>query len=137
MTVEPWLGDACSLVDAFRAGTISPTEALNASITAIEESGLNAFSHLDTEAARATAASADVSLPFGGVPLGVKELESVDGWPSTEASLVFKDRVAGYDSTQITRLRAAGAVLAGQTSTPCCAGMAATVRRAVWRNISR
>ncbi|HUD16744.1 MAG TPA: amidase [Acidimicrobiales bacterium] len=116
MTVEPWLGDACSLVGAFRAGTISPSEALNASITAIEESGLNAFSHLDTEAARATAASADVSLPFGGVPLGVKELESVDGWPSTEASLVFKDRVAGYDSTQITRLRAAGAVLAGQTT---------------------
>jgi aspartyl-tRNA(Asn)/glutamyl-tRNA(Gln) amidotransferase subunit A len=110
------LGDACSLVDAFRAGTISPTEALNASITAIEESGLNAFSHLDTEAARATAASADVSLPFGGVPLGVKELESVDRWPSTEASLVFKDRIADHDSTQITRLRAAGAVLAGQTT---------------------
>ncbi len=116
MTVEPWLGDACSLVDAFRAGAISPTEALDASYAAIEESGLNAFSHLDMEAARIAAASADVSLPFGGVPIGVKELEAVDGWPSTEASLVFKDRVAEYDSTQVTRLRAAGAVLAGQTT---------------------
>ena len=116
MTDEPWLGDACSLVDAFRAGTLTPTEALDASLAAIEASGLNAFSHLDADAARAAAASADVSLPFGGVPMGIKELEPVDGWPYTEASLVFKDRIAEHDSTQVTRLRAAGAVLAGQTT---------------------
>ena len=116
VTDQPWLGDACSLVDAFRAGSISPTEALDASLTAIEASGLNAFSHLDIDAAPAGAAAADVSLPFGGVPIGIKELETVDGWPYTEASLVFKDRTADHDSTQITRLRAAGAVLAGQTT---------------------
>jgi aspartyl-tRNA(Asn)/glutamyl-tRNA(Gln) amidotransferase subunit A len=50
------------------------------------------------------------------VPLGVKELEPVAGWPYTEASLVFKDRMSDHDSTQITRLRAAGAVLAAQTT---------------------
>jgi aspartyl-tRNA(Asn)/glutamyl-tRNA(Gln) amidotransferase subunit A len=116
MSDQPWLGDACSLVDAFRAGTISPGEALDASLAAIDSSDLNAFSHLDTDAARATAADADVSLPFGGLPLGIKELESVDGWPYTEASLVFKDRTSDHDSTQVTRLRAAGAVLTGQTT---------------------
>ena len=116
MTDQPWLGDACSLVEAFRAGTISPTEALDASLAAIDASELNAFSHLDTDAARATAASADVSLPFGGIPMGIKELETVNGWPYTEASLVFKDRVADHDSIQVTRLRAAGAVLAVQTT---------------------
>ena len=78
---EPWLEDACSLVDAFRAGTLSPTEALEASLAAIDSSELNAVSHLDAEAARAQAATADVSLPFGGVPIGVKELEPVEGWP--------------------------------------------------------
>ena len=103
-------------MDAFRDGTLSPVEALDASLAAIEASGLNAFSHLDIEAARDTAASADVSLPFGGVPMGIKELETVGGWPYTEASLVFADRVAAHDSTQVTRLRAAGAVLAGQTT---------------------
>jgi aspartyl-tRNA(Asn)/glutamyl-tRNA(Gln) amidotransferase subunit A len=103
-------------VDAFRDGTLSPVEALDASLAAIEASDLNAFSHLDIEAARDTAASADVSLPFGGVPMGIKELETVGGWPYTEASLVFADRVAAHDSTQVTRLRAAGAVLAGQTT---------------------
>jgi len=113
---EPWLEDACSLVDAFRAGTLSPTEALDASLAAIARSDLNAFSHVDADAARAQAAAADVSLPFGGVPIGVKELEQVAGWPFTEASLVFADRVATVDSTHVTRLRAAGAVLAGQTT---------------------
>ena len=116
MSDQPWLGDACSLVDAFRDRTISPVEALESSLAAIGASGLNAFSHLDVEAARASAASADVTLPFGGVPVGIKELETVEGWPYTEASLVFRDRVAERDATQVTRLRAAGAVLAGQTT---------------------
>jgi aspartyl-tRNA(Asn)/glutamyl-tRNA(Gln) amidotransferase subunit A len=113
---SPWLDDACSLVDAFRAGTISPTEALEGSVAAIEASGLNAFCHLDLDAARERAATADVSLPFGGVPMGIKELEQVDGWPYTEASLVFADRMGTFDTTQVTRLRGAGAVLVGQTT---------------------
>jgi Asp-tRNA(Asn)/Glu-tRNA(Gln) amidotransferase A subunit family amidase len=116
VTDGPWFGDACSLVEAFRAGTLSPLEALDATLAAIDRSELSAFSHLDTEAARAAASAADVSLPFGGVPVGIKELETVDGWPYTEASLVFKDRIADHDSTQVTRLRAAGAVLAAQTT---------------------
>ena len=78
----PWTGDACSLVEAFRAGTLSPREALDACVEAIEGSPLNPFSHLDFERARADADRADVSLPFGGVPFGVKELEQVAGWPA-------------------------------------------------------
>ncbi|HEX4219443.1 MAG TPA: amidase, partial [Acidimicrobiales bacterium] len=116
MTAKPWADDACSLVDAFRAGTITPAEALELSLAAIEGSELNAFSHVDAEPARAAEAAADVSLPFGGVPVGVKELETVDGWPYTEASLVFKDRVADHDTTQVARLRQAGAILIGQTT---------------------
>jgi aspartyl-tRNA(Asn)/glutamyl-tRNA(Gln) amidotransferase subunit A len=116
MKSEPWLGDACALVEAFRAGALSPTEALDASLAAMEASPLNAFSFVDAEAARASAATADISLPFGGVPIAVKELESVVGWPYTEASLVFRDRTATYDSTQVARLRAAGAVIAAQTT---------------------
>ena len=116
MTSEPWLQDACSLVDAFRAGVLSPLEALDASLAAIDESSLNAFCHLDADAARAAAASADLSLAFGGVPVAIKELEPVRGWPYTQASLVFADQVADVDSTQVARLRAAGSVLCGQTT---------------------
>ena len=118
MPDQPWQADACSLVDAFRSGSISPAEALEASLAAIDASQLNAFTHLDPDAARARAADADVSLPFGGVPMGIKELETVNGWPYTEASVVFKDRVADHDTTQVARLREAGAVLVAQTAAP-------------------
>ena len=77
---------------------------------------LNAFSHTDFERARETARRADVSLPFGGVPFGVKELEHVESWPYTDASMIFKDRMSAYDQTSIVRLRTTGAVLAAQTT---------------------
>ena len=49
MTDAPWLGDACSLVEAFRAGDRSPLEELEATLAAIDASELNAFVHLDEE----------------------------------------------------------------------------------------
>ena len=116
MADNPWLGDACSLVDAFRAKELSPVEALDASLAAIEKSKINAFSYVAADEARAAAAKADVSLPFGGVPIGVKELQRVKGWPFTEASLLFKDDKADVDGTEVVRLRQAGAVLAGLTT---------------------
>ena len=58
-----------------------------------------------------------MSQPFGGVPIGIKELDNVEGWPATEASLVFEDRIATYTSTMVERLvRAGGADLVGQTT---------------------
>ena len=114
--ITPWMDDACSLVDAFRAKTISPLEALDTSIEAIEKSPLNAFSHTDFDRAREAARSADVSLPFGGVPWGVKELERVKDWPYSEASMLFADRVSDHDATSLARLRRTGAVLAAQTT---------------------
>ncbi len=129
MTQEPWLLDACSLVDAFRAGTLSPTEALEGSLAAIASSDLNAVCFVDEEQARESAASADVQLPFGGVPMGVKELDPVRGWPLTEASLVFKDRIANYDGTMTARLRGAGAVLVGQTTASEFGGINCTYTR--------
>jgi Asp-tRNA(Asn)/Glu-tRNA(Gln) amidotransferase A subunit family amidase len=129
MTEQPWMEDACSLVDTFRAGILSPTEALDASLAAIADSSLNAVSFVDEEQARKTAAAADVSQPFGGVPIGVKELDPVQGWPRTEASLVLKDRIADYDGTMTSRLRQAGAVLVGQTTASEFGGINCTYTR--------
>lgn len=117
MTDTPWLGDTCSLVDAFRRGERSPVEELTATFAAIDASQLNAVSFTDREAALASASGADVSKPFGGVPLGVKELDDVLGWPATEASVPLKDRVADHTSIMVTRARElGGAVLVGQTT---------------------
>jgi aspartyl-tRNA(Asn)/glutamyl-tRNA(Gln) amidotransferase subunit A len=112
----PWQADACSLVDAFRSGERSPLEELDATLAAIERSDLNAFSFLDVDAARDAATRADVNAPFGGIPVGVKELDSVAGWPYTQASVPLKDCVASHDSTLVTRLRDTGAVLVGLTT---------------------
>ena len=116
MTDTPWLGDACSLVEAFRSGERTPLDELDVTLAAIERSDLNAFSYVNPEEAYAVAASADVYASFGGVPVGVKELDSVAGWPYTQASLPLKDCVATHDSTLVSRLRFAGSVLVGLTT---------------------
>lgn len=111
MTDEPWSGDAASLVDAFRAGERSPTEELDAALAAIDQSRLNAFTHLDPERAHAAAKHADLSKPFGGVPTGIKELEPVEGWPFTEASVVHRDRIADRTSHHVERLIMRGGIV--------------------------
>ena len=99
----PWQGDACSLVEAFRRGERSPAEELDAVYAAIDASPLNAFCHLDREHATLAAGVADVTKPFGGVPIGVKELDEVAGWPYTHASVPFRDEIATATSTQVQR----------------------------------
>src|SRR5947207_1792078 len=140
MTGETWTDDACSLVDAFRRGERSPREELESTFTAIEKSDLNAFSFLDREGALRAAENADLSRPFGGVPVGVKELERVAGWPQTEASLVYRDRVASRTSTLVERLLGTGgAVAVGLTSSrvvasQSCRRSAASPSSPVWKS---
>jgi len=129
MPDAPWRGDACSLVDAFRSGERSPVEELEASLAAIAASKLNAFTFLDPDQALTTAEDADVSLPFGGLPMGIKELEPVIGWPWTEASLVFKDRIADWESTMTGRVRASGAVPVGLTAASEFGGLNVSVTK--------
>jgi aspartyl-tRNA(Asn)/glutamyl-tRNA(Gln) amidotransferase subunit A len=110
------MGDAVSLVDAFRRGERHPSEELEAVLAAVEESKLNAVCHVDGDAARGAARRADVSLPFGGVAIGVKELDAVAGWPHNFASVPLAGQRATADCSMIERLRAAGAVPAVQTT---------------------
>lgn len=117
------------LVDAFRKGERSPLEELEATLTAIDTSSLNAFAHLAIDQARACATTANVQLPFGGVPLGIKELDMVAGWPATEASLVFADRVAEYSSTHVERILGAGAVPVGMTTASEFGGLNVSVTK--------
>ncbi len=130
MSDTPWLGDASSLVDAFRAGERSPREELQATLDAIDASALNCFSYLDPERALAAAGSADLTKPFGGVPVGIKELEQVAGWPDTQASLVFKDRVAHHTSEGTRRfVEDGGAVAVGLTTASEFGGLNVSVTK--------
>jgi aspartyl-tRNA(Asn)/glutamyl-tRNA(Gln) amidotransferase subunit A len=77
---------------------------MQATLEAVKNSKLNAVSFVDEEGALERASRADISLPFGGIPMGVKELDNVNGWPATEASVPFADRKATYTGTMVTRL---------------------------------
>lgn len=112
MTDTPWQGDACSLVEEFRAGRRSPKEEMQATLSAVSTSSLNAVSFVDAEGAMQRAESADISLPFGGVPLGIKELDPVKGWPDTEASVPLKDRIATKTSIHVERITSTGGAIA-------------------------
>lgn len=86
---------------------------------------IGAFVHLCEERAMGEARALDQALangaaagPLAGVPLGVKDLEDVEGLPTTYGSMLFRDNVATRDSVQVARLRAAGAIVVGKTNTP-------------------
>jgi aspartyl-tRNA(Asn)/glutamyl-tRNA(Gln) amidotransferase subunit A len=119
--------DASEIADKVRAGDVSAKEVLEAVTERIERfnEDLNAIIHLDLDGARAQAARIDEAIaqgndpgPLAGVPLGIKELESVEGWPATHASVPHKDKIAARDSVQTARLRQAGAVIVGLTASP-------------------
>ncbi|GIU84816.1 MAG: amidase [Acidimicrobiales bacterium] len=118
-------GEAADLV---RRGELSAVELLDDCARRIETFGerLNAFSYLDWDSARRAAEEVDRRVasgedpgPFAGVPLGVKDLEDCEGMPTRFGSLLYAQAPpAPSDSVHLRRLRAAGAVPVGKTTTP-------------------
>jgi aspartyl-tRNA(Asn)/glutamyl-tRNA(Gln) amidotransferase subunit A len=103
-------------VEAFRSGAHDPVAEVEATLAAIDASPLGAFSFLDPDGALRSARQADRLAPFGGVPVGIKELQSVAGWPDTEACVALRDRRAERDTTLVARTRASGAIPVGLTT---------------------
>lgn len=68
----------------------------------------------DLESALTEAASADLSLPLGGIPIGIKDNMNVLGQPCTCGSKFLENFVSPYDATVIRKLRAAGAIPFGR-----------------------
>ena len=87
---------------------------------------LNAFVAIDETAARAQAAAIDERLDAGeevgalaGIPIGVKDLADAAGFVTTRGAMHLRDTPpVTADSTEVARLRAAGAVIVGKTNTP-------------------
>jgi aspartyl-tRNA(Asn)/glutamyl-tRNA(Gln) amidotransferase subunit A len=126
---ELWEHDAWELADRVRAGELSARNLLELSLARIErlDPKLNAVCFLDPDRAWADAervdqrvAAGDDPGPFAGIPMGVKELAQVQGWPDTNASVPYAEAgaVAEFDCAEVARLRAAGAVLVGLTTAP-------------------
>jgi len=116
-----------SLCEELRARRTSPVELMEAVLARIDATNadLNAFVAMHPrEKLLAAARAAEARLARGearkleGIPLGVKDLEDAEGLPNTQGSLLFKDRIATRDTTQVARLEAAGAIVIGKTNAP-------------------
>ncbi len=107
---------AAELQAGFRAGQFTPVDAITALEKRIEavEPQVQAFLSRDFEAATKAAETADISLPLGGVPIGIKDVINVKGESCTAASKILTGYTSPYDATVITRLRAAGAIPFGR-----------------------
>lgn len=117
---------ALELARALRARELSAVELLDACIAAIDERNgeLNAVIWRNDEDARAAAAEADRRLaageaaPFLGVPLPIKDLTAVAGWPVSYGSRGGPAGVSEESELVVEALERAGFVLCGRTNTP-------------------
>ena len=107
---------AAELQQGFRAKAFHPVDVLRALESRIQsvDPTVQAFLSRDFEAALRRAEAADVSLPLGGIPIGIKDVINVKGDPCTCASKILQGYTAPYDATVIERLRAAGAIPFGR-----------------------
>ena len=107
-------------------GDLAPTELLAACLEQIREreDEVAAWSYIDDAGARATARERDAEAragrlrgPLHGVPVGVKDVIDVAGMTTTAGAARFAHTEPTEDATCVARLRAAGAVIVGKTTT--------------------
>lgn len=100
------------------AKQLPPEEAVKALLERIQttEPKIHAYVRVDVQNALKQAKNADINLPLGGVPIAIKDNINITGQPCTCASKILKGYVAPYDATVIKKLKAAGAILVGQTN---------------------
>jgi amidase len=135
---------ALELAAALRARELSAVELLDACLAAVDrvDGELNAITWRDDEQARADAADADRRLadgehaPFLGVPLPIKDLTPVAGWPVTYGSHGAPDGPSERSELVVDALRRAGFVLCARTNTPAFGVITAAenVRHGITRN---
>jgi amidase len=114
------------LAAALRRRELSAVELLDTCLAAVDERNpeLNAVTWRDDEQARAAAAEADRRLqdgeqaPFLGVPIPIKDLTPVAGWPVTYGSHGAPEGPSDESELVVEALVEAGFVLCGRTNTP-------------------
>jgi len=107
--------------------SLSPVELVDGVLARIERAQptLNPFITVTAESARAEARAAEAVLmrgdtlgPLCGVPFSVKDLVNTAGVRTTFGSVALADNVPAADSVAVARLKRAGAILIGKTTTP-------------------
>jgi aspartyl-tRNA(Asn)/glutamyl-tRNA(Gln) amidotransferase subunit A len=117
-----------ALTSAYREGELSPVEVAKVLLERIERLNpvANAFVHLDPDSTLAAAGLSEQRWrqgkargPLDGVPVTIKDLVAVAGWPLVRGSKALRGSTPpAEDAPAVARLREAGAVLLGKTATP-------------------
>ncbi|HXG16300.1 MAG TPA: amidase [Calidithermus sp.] len=120
-----WL-PAVELAALIRSKAASPVEVTEAVLARIEALNprLNAFCLVAADAARRAAREAEIAVmkqeplgPLHGVPVSLKDVIFTRGLRTTGGSRLFAEAVPEEDDVAVARLRAAGAVILGKTTT--------------------
>ncbi len=114
------------LMAALRGGDVTSVELTEDAIARIErdDAVINAICVRDFDRARAAARGADQARargedrPLLGIPLTVKESYNIAGLPTTWGIPAQRDYVPTEDAVQVSRVKAAGAVVLGKTNVP-------------------
>jgi len=123
---ELHLLDTSQLLTLYRQHAVSPVEVTQAVLKRIEalQPKFNAFRFVDAESALANAKASEarwlqgrVLGPLDGIPVAIKDLLHVRGWPTRKGSLATSDNCQTEDAPVAARLRETGAVLLGKTQT--------------------
>lgn len=119
---------ASELVERYREKTLSPVEVTEAVLAQVERHNgpVNAFVLVDADRALTDAKASEKRWAKGepaglvdGVPATIKDLVLTRGWPTLRGSrAVDPDQPWDDDAPCVARLREAGAVLIGKTTTP-------------------
>lgn len=109
-----------------RSGQLSPLQLVDMCLQRIEklDDRLGAWVLVKADSARAQAGHQEKLLaqgidlgPLQGIPLGIKDIIDVAGWPTEAGSTLLAGRVAEQDAAVVARLRQGGAILLGKTVT--------------------
>ena len=118
---------ASELIPLLRSRKVSPVELVQACLARAEQLQpvLNCFITLCGDRAMEDARAAEASIMRGdargmlqGIPFTVKDLVNTEGVRTTYGTLFYKDNVPTQDAVGVARMRAAGAILLGKTTTP-------------------
>lgn len=115
------MGELCDLAARIASGDTSSLAEVGRTVETMDHAqhAINLFTVIAREEAIDAAIEADASAPRGplhGVPVAVKDLFDVAGWPTTACSNLYADRVATADAPVVALLRAAGAIIVGKTN---------------------
>jgi aspartyl-tRNA(Asn)/glutamyl-tRNA(Gln) amidotransferase subunit A len=131
--------------EEIRQGRLSPMELLDSCLAQIDryESRVQAWVFVDRDCAKAQCELLTKELsrghhrgPLHGIPLGIKDIYDVFDWPTAAGSQLWAQSIARRDAGAVSRLRQAGAVFLGKTTTTQYASFDPSPTRNPW-NLGR